>query len=256
MPSKRIILWVLLAAIAAGGLVSANAVISAASSRSGELQSFVIWWLALILSACGTAIINQKVVVLAWVGMLAAIGTSVLILFQSDSRAGEFFSIILGIIAACFGQLSLIFLPSPRHYLTRLIRVGLIAGTFATIASLIGMTSNHHFFGRAIFLLILFNLFGTACFYILLMLEARQEPSTTLPLADAILFAPCPLCQTIQAFPAGQTKCKYCSLVVNLRFEEPRCECGYSLYKLASDRCPECGRATDQGKHKEISATD
>jgi rRNA maturation protein Nop10 len=25
--------------------------------------------------------------------------------------------------------------------------------------------------------------------------------------------------------------------------EEPRCACGYLLYQLAGDTCPECGRA-------------
>ena len=30
---------------------------------------------------------------------------------------------------------------------------------------------------------------------------------------------------------------------MTIEFEEPRCDCGYLLYRLVGDTCPECGRA-------------
>jgi len=54
----------------------------------------------------------------------------------------------------------------------------------------------------------------------------------------------CPRCQKKQSLPLGDSRCKGCDLRIHVRVEEPRCaECGYLLYKLTSDSCPECGTA-------------
>jgi hypothetical protein len=52
----------------------------------------------------------------------------------------------------------------------------------------------------------------------------------------------CPRCHKKQALPVGDARCSHCDLRIHTRIEDPRCPaCGYSLYKLTSDRCPECG---------------
>lgn len=52
----------------------------------------------------------------------------------------------------------------------------------------------------------------------------------------------CPRCDFEQTLPAGRSACQACGLRIELRLEEPRCKtCNYLLYKLTSDRCPECG---------------
>ncbi|MFG0251941.1 MAG: hypothetical protein ACF8NJ_03610, partial [Phycisphaerales bacterium JB038] len=40
----------------------------------------------------------------------------------------------------------------------------------------------------------------------------------------------------------GTSHCQSCGLRIYLEVEEPRCACGYLLYQLQGDRCPECGR--------------
>lgn len=52
----------------------------------------------------------------------------------------------------------------------------------------------------------------------------------------------CPRCHTSQALRTGPTRCRECGLRIDVTVEEPRCACGYLLYRLVSDRCPECGR--------------
>jgi hypothetical protein len=52
----------------------------------------------------------------------------------------------------------------------------------------------------------------------------------------------CPRCHTKQSLLAGPSRCAECGLRITIGVEEPRCVCGYLLYHLESDRCPECGR--------------
>jgi rRNA maturation protein Nop10 len=61
-------------------------------------------------------------------------------------------------------------------------------------------------------------------------------------MADVTLL--CPRCGKKQQVPVGQSECSGCRLRIRVQIEEPRCaQCGYLLYGLTSDRCPECGTA-------------
>lgn len=53
----------------------------------------------------------------------------------------------------------------------------------------------------------------------------------------------CPRCQTtINAHSNKDARCPTCKLKVRVQLEEPRCACGYLLYQLNTDTCPECGK--------------
>jgi hypothetical protein len=86
------------------------------------------------------------------------------------------------------------------------------------------------------------NAAGTLLVFLFLAIESRQPPvPETIP-ADVALAAICPRCNLPCTFRNGPSECPSCGLRVTLDIEEPRCPCGYLLYKLASDNCPECGR--------------
>ena len=52
----------------------------------------------------------------------------------------------------------------------------------------------------------------------------------------------CPRCRTAQSLPFGDSTCKSCDLQIFIKVTEPRCAaCGYLLYKLTGNKCPECG---------------
>lgn len=53
----------------------------------------------------------------------------------------------------------------------------------------------------------------------------------------------CPQCDAEQQLPTGLVRCDACGFALLIEIQEPRCECGYQLYRLESDQCPECGRA-------------
>jgi len=52
----------------------------------------------------------------------------------------------------------------------------------------------------------------------------------------------CPKCGHRQAFVVGNARCPACRARLFIEIEEPRCECGYLLYRLEGEACPECGR--------------
>jgi hypothetical protein len=53
----------------------------------------------------------------------------------------------------------------------------------------------------------------------------------------------CPRCDERQLFRAGLARCRRCRARLCIEIEEPRCDCGYALYQLTGETCPECGRA-------------
>jgi hypothetical protein len=53
----------------------------------------------------------------------------------------------------------------------------------------------------------------------------------------------CPRCQSaVEAQSNKESRCGSCRLKIRVEVEEPRCPCGYLLYELESDTCPECGK--------------
>lgn len=69
----------------------------------------------------------------------------------------------------------------------------------------------------------------------------------------------CPRCDLEQALAVGRGRCAGCGLRIGIEIEEPRCACGYLLYRLEGDACPECGRAVepaDRWATGEAEATD
>ena len=64
----------------------------------------------------------------------------------------------------------------------------------------------------------------------------HERPSLTLT---------CPRCEVEQTMRAGGGTCRGCRRPLLIEIEEPRCECGYLLFRLASPTCPECGRAVE-----------
>jgi hypothetical protein len=58
----------------------------------------------------------------------------------------------------------------------------------------------------------------------------------------------CPRCGAAQSLPAGPAYCGACRFSMLIEIEEPRCQCGYLLYQLKSEACPECGLAIPADK--------
>lgn len=72
--------------------------------------------------------------------------------------------------------------------------------------------------------------------------QAREGDSVISALTLPVSLT-CPRCNTSNEIPANRpARCEHCNLRLTVQIEEPRCVCGYLLYQLESDTCPECGR--------------
>lgn len=85
---------------------------------------------------------------------------------------------------------------------------------------------------------------GTVVTPILALIELlqRRTGGETVPSRIAIEVR-CPRCGEMQSMKSGANTCANCKLRIRIEVEEPRCTCGYLLYQLHGDQCPECGRA-------------
>ena len=70
----------------------------------------------------------------------------------------------------------------------------------------------------------------------------RKRKRETMP-GRIRLTMTCPRCREEQTFGMGAARCARCGFRMLIEVEEPRCECGYLLYRLEGEVCPECGRS-------------
>jgi hypothetical protein len=94
---------------------------------------------------------------------------------------------------------------------------------------------------KAVSLLTLLMTAGVFC-AIALELQSRRQRTAENPFLSSALESCCPRCGHQQSFANGRGACRRCGLHVWIDIHEPRCACGYLLYDLPSDTCPECGR--------------
>lgn len=73
--------------------------------------------------------------------------------------------------------------------------------------------------------------------------------------ARATLDLDCPLCGERQTLGTGFVRCGACRVPLRIALEEPRCECGYLLFRVEGSQCPECGRPVPRGSGAAATAT-
>ncbi len=85
---------------------------------------------------------------------------------------------------------------------------------------------------------------GTVAVPIAALSRANKDiPATESVDVNVVVFMSCPKCGWRQNHRVGNSRCESCGTGVFIEIEEPRCECGYLVYQLKGDTCPECGRA-------------
>jgi hypothetical protein len=86
------------------------------------------------------------------------------------------------------------------------------------------------------------TLCGSLAVPIMARLNRRTEKEPVAAAEFRELSATCPMCGTAQKLPTGGAQCIECGLRFVIQIVEPRCpKCDYLLYRIKSDRCPECG---------------
>lgn len=78
--------------------------------------------------------------------------------------------------------------------------------------------------------------------------EARAGDSALSALAVPVRLT-CPRCAHACEVHANRPeRCAHCNLRLTVQVDEPRCVCGYLLYQLQGNTCPECGRAVPESE--------
>ncbi|HAW96710.1 MAG: hypothetical protein CMJ33_01615 [Phycisphaerae bacterium] len=101
------------------------------------------------------------------------------------------------------------------------------------------------FFARCISAIIMLVLIGTMSLPVMnLVLRGRHHASDQ-GMSDRRVQVPisCPRCGFACHLKVGHVTCPQCKLVMKFEVEEPRCSCGYLLYRFDGESCPECSRA-------------
>jgi hypothetical protein len=85
---------------------------------------------------------------------------------------------------------------------------------------------------------------GSLALIVLTLMNRKVETPFAVPgaLEATAMDIVCPRCHTPQHVPFGESVCKSCDLQFSIKVTEPRCAaCGYLLYQLTGNKCPECG---------------
>lgn len=170
---------------------------------------------------------------------------------------GGFTLSIITAWSAHLGMLLLLRLERPWFRMSRAgtLFVAIVLSVFSTIALWAEWDDEIVF--RTLAVMTILTSAGTIITPIFALIEVLQRRSEheTVP-SNLRINITCPRCQSEQEIPVGVQRCGNCNLRIELHVEEPRCTCGYLLYQLKGDRCPECGRRIADGEFWQAAETD
>lgn len=186
-----------------------------------------------------------------WLGIACAIAATVVaeygIWFDvPDSHVGR--TLLSGLsVAACAVAHANLVIRAPLRPGQRWLAAATIAAGVATAALLFALVAldvkryDDHYLVRSAGA----TAVAAACGSLALLVLARfnrginVEPGST---DFSSIDLTCPRCRRKQTIPLGGGRCGACDLRIDVTVEEPRCtSCGYLLYNLTGDACPECG---------------
>lgn len=267
MQLRKAFLWSLIVSLAVDAVLGIAALVLPRFSGAEELLGTAALIAAFSVVALLCAIVLEKrqlrtyLAHLSWTGIgcaAAALATWLILLWfdrylrgwdeETMIRAGGTFT-ILAIVIAQAGLLSLVRFHGRAAYWVRWSTVG-ISGLLAAYGitlvwwfDWIDDMIDEEFLFRGLGVLIILSLCGTVITPILWKIEAVRRAGSVESIPVKVrLELTCPRCQKRQVITSGPAKCAECGLRITVGVEEPRCVCGYLLYQLGSDRCPECGR--------------
>ena len=98
-------------------------------------------------------------------------------------------------------------------------------------------------FFRGLVALIILTATATLSLPVIWLITKLKRGGDTAMTQKVMVDLTCPRCSLKQQLPVGTATCGQCRLEIAIRIDEPRCDCGFLLYRFDGATCPECGRA-------------
>ncbi|MCZ6836735.1 MAG: zinc ribbon domain-containing protein [Planctomycetota bacterium] len=261
MRLRTAFLWTMIGSLALAAAMGVVAILFDAWGNTEEqvlITSLLVGTFSLTALASAIVLDRYRFRVVAWIGitssMLALIDWLVWVWFESGMRNDlEEFIIKMGFtlaIAAVWcphiGLLRLLRLNRTAYRVVRWV-TWIAASLLALIlVGVVWVGDLDEWVGRLIGVLAILTASGTAMTPVLALIQrVRQRDSTETIQRHVEIDLTCPRCLKGQRIQAGASKCVHCGLKIHIDVEEPRCHCGYLLYQLEGESCPECGRSID-----------
>jgi hypothetical protein len=261
MRLRRILLWTTIGSLALGAALGIVIIFTWSGTRVGAAtiaSAILVSAFSLTALVCTIVLDRYRWVNVMWAGIgasglalmlwLVAIWSDLLFVRGSviaDRLAAP--GVSMTVLALWCALAGLLMLPRVDGAPARFARLATIvaAGVFGALVTLIfwleidpGDAAM-----RLLLVLLILVMLGAVVSPILARMEAvHRRSGAASPESRVEVDLACPRCGERQRLRNGPRKCVACGLRILVRVEEPRCRCGYLLYHLESDTCPECGR--------------
>ena len=264
MRLRKAFLWSMIVSLCLAALLGIVALLLPDFVRKEEqiLVSTVLFALYSLLALCCSIVMEKRrLVTLMWVGIAgAAAGLGlwlVVIWFDPlmDGQTEENLVRAAGTFttpAVLFAQCGLLLLPRLDGLWAAVMRRGTIVVSAMLAATIVFMIwwwdwidnyVDDELIARGMGVMGILTACGTVITPIVWKVQAVHRVGSVDSIPSRLrIDIKCPRCKTQQQLRTGPAKCAKCGLRITVQVEEPRCTCGYQLYRLESERCPECGR--------------
>jgi hypothetical protein len=267
MKLRTTFLWAMIISLSAAALIGIAVLLLPDLGPTEEILASTALFSAFSLVAlcCAIVIEKRRLTPIMWTGIAAgaaALLAWLCLVWFHQTMAGDWDERVargagvLTIIACWCAYCGLMALPRPSHPIARGVQWGSI-GIWAFLAliwilALCWETWLEHLVEsllgedlalRLMGVLLILGACGTVVTPILWRVQAlRAAASRESVPVELRMQIVCPRCRTRQELLTGRSRCRECGLRIRITVEEPRCACGYLLYRLEGDTCPECGR--------------
>ncbi len=261
MRLRKTFLWSMIVSLTLSAALGVTAILFERLWRVNVFEmlvtSLLVGAFSMTCLVCAFVLEKRRARWLMWIGIgcsLAALSDWLVIVWTNPWRwgngnwdellikAGTAFTTIC-LWSAHMGLMNLLQITGWKPKIVRTATLVLTAALGVTIIGVVWLEEFDEWSGRLIAVLSILGACGTVVTPILALIEflARKGSAVTIP-AKVQLRLTCPRCLAQQKLRTGLAKCAKCGLRITIDIEEPRCTCGYQLYRLESERCPECGR--------------
>lgn len=261
MALRSIFLWTMIVSLTLAAAMGILAILFPGYTRLQEeilVTSLLVGLFSLPALACAVVNGKKRLIGFMWVGIasaLIALPVWLILVWVQFFWPGYHYRFedavaniatpftVLTALASHTGMLMLLRVDRPPFRAVRLLTIVVAAFLGAVIIICIWYEIFEEWMGKTIAVLSILGACGTIVTPILALVEAlsRRSSRETIPSRVTIDLV-CPRCARRQLLPAGTARCVECGLRIDIEVEEPRCACGYLLYQLKGDVCPECGR--------------